>query len=277
MSQEKKPFFVSVSFGERGTIYGCGHALDTFLFAFGLTTEEETWEWRNNAQHEARKYVLDQYDWEAYTRDRFNEDATANAQKEIKASEYLAGDWFEINRPEHFAEVVSVERERVEAIADDNYGNEQAEGCPSDLLAELNRAEYNISKDCEKEWLNNDYHEEGILDQLSRKLTGERGNVEWLSVTDVIVIRFYEDSARDFMGYEIGEDDPIVPQDVEKEVKRYVLAKCEENAARRKSASEAKRKEWEKTVAYKKAQADAAAAKKIAEAVARKKKKTTPS
>lgn len=265
-------FTVSVSFGPAGTKYGCGHALDTMLFAFGLQTEESGFEYQDDRRNEARKYVLDNFDWAELVRDQMNENAKLNALTEIAASDYLAGDWYELNSGSQFHAFIDTERERIETLLDERRGDEFIETVPVALSQALVKADEEASECSLHEWLHGDHRDwAGALDELSRKLTGERGNVDWDTETDTVLVTFTEDTARDFMGYEIGEDDPIIPSAVEKELKRYILANAEENANRAQVERDKRAKSYAATAAYKAKRAADEKAAKVAAAKERKK------
>lgn len=197
---------VSINFGEKGTVYGCGHALDTMLYAYGLTTEDSLWEWSADAEHDAIEYVLREYDWEAYTLERLNALETPSPN-----NEYLYGDWMRFEQPGAFIETSKEDKKRITGYVWEELGDWSSDHIPADLRKELTRAYNATQEDIQREWLHGDRSSEGVLRRLACALFGRYtdAEVEWDQKTDTVTIHATADEWREWMGYDLGENDPL--------------------------------------------------------------------
>jgi len=225
---------------ERGYINGTGSIIDDVAYALNLWTWGEVEE--NNLDYfisETRR-ILNAYDWETYTRDRMNADSEANADPTIAQSEYLAGDWYEINDPRAFREKVRAWKNKIsESILEVCPFNRDAEA-PQNLLdtleSEIDRS-YDYLRD---EWLRGDRSNDGVLNKMSKHFTGTTGAIGTRQrdneLVDTLFLEFTEEQARNFMGYEIAEDAPVT----EEVLTAYVISHLLSKVAKRRAEANAR-------------------------------------
>lgn len=254
---------VSINFGEKGTVYGCGHALDTMLYAYGLTTEEETWEWNADAEREAIEYVLREYDWEAYTLERFNEMSPGIASEWLRSnfdaiaiigsigvkivqSEYLPGDWLRIDFPAAFKKMVSADKEAITELVNDTPGDWTNEKIPADLRKELTRAYESAQEDNEREWLHGDRSSDGVLRKLVQALFGRytAADIDWDPKTDTVTIDTTPDEWREWMGYDLADGEPLPdPKTLGENMRDVTLYKAQGVKEKQRIANESRQQE----------------------------------
>ena len=251
MQTEEKRVRVLVHFGGNGTAYGCGHSLDTLLYAHKLTTENDTFEWTEDRRREAMNWELGRYDFEGHTLARLN-DAKASdmlgeilerkipagllVASEIEASEYLPGDWLRFNRPEAFGSLVLADRARIMEAVQDNLGDWERPSIPADLAKALKRSCDGAEEEAQHEWLHGDRSTPGVLVELARAMFGRHSNasVEWAACTDTVAIEATADDWREWMGYDLDERDPLpAPEALAEEVKGTAIKKAGEVRAER--------------------------------------------
>lgn len=243
MQTSNGSFIVPVFFGERGTVYGCGHSLDTLLFAYDLATEEQAYEWIDDSCREAVTQAIDAFDWSAAFVDHLNmaDSLPMEIGDEWKQSEYLAGDWLNFEAPELFGKLLTKWRDTTEELVREQTGETKVIGVPDALMIEINRAHDWTQRYCTDEWLHGDRSNEGVLNMLSRKLTGARGNVTW-GDDGIVYITMTPDAVRDLMSYDLGDDESIPSVDAIAEwIKSTTLDMC----ARRAEENRVKALKWQ--------------------------------
>jgi len=234
----------SVSFGESGTVYGCGHALDTLLCSQGLTTEDEAFQDVSDYAFESAINALDSRDTETAIIELLNnlDDAEASrrlwdhdvhvTQIELTASEMLAGDYLSLERTESLDKLVG----RVKAYARENWQDQPATCelhlCPLSVLESM-QSSYDLTMDYARdEWLKGDRSSDGALGQLTRALFGrEDAEIEWNTKTDTVEVSASPEAIRELYGYDLGEDEPMPsPSDIAEYLKGYALTRCKAKA-----------------------------------------------
>lgn len=243
---------VPVSFGEKGTVYGCGHALDTFLYAYGLTTEDSLLEYVNDRLYEDLAQTLEQYDWDGYALAKLNETHPEGERAEaIASSEYLHGDWLRFNDPAEFAKVKRSLKEKTSALAIENINEWEGEDIPADLIEELRRSAEFCESYAHDQWLNGDRQNKGALDSLAIEMFGtySETDTEWDRAEDTVWLGATEEQWREFYGYDLDERDTLPePSAIAEYVRGAVLYKAHARKAK-KDAERIKRAE-----AYKEAE-----------------------
>lgn len=241
---------VSVSFGERGTVYGCGHAFDTFLFAFGLYTESDLFEDMDDFQIIGE--TLDAYDWKGYTlarlngmkaselagmllKDKGHMAALGAVGTKIIKSEFLPGDWLRFDFPDTFAKIVKEDREQIETLANDSFEGWEVEGVPVDLQKQIRKNLDSAQKFMHDEWLNGDRSNDGVLRALTKALFGSyaRASVGWDTENDSVTIDALEEDWREFYDYDLDERDILPePSAIAEYVRGVIIYKCEGRKAK---------------------------------------------
>lgn len=219
---------VNVSFGERGTVYGCGHALDTFLYAFGLYTESDLLEDMDDFQTIGE--TLDAYDWKGYTLARLNELPTMPHE-----TEFLHGDYIRFTYPETFAQAVKEDREQIETFANDSLEGWEVEGVPVDLQKQIRKNLDSAQKYMHDEWLNGDRSNDGVLRALTKALFGSytRASVGWNPEVDNVIIDALEEDWREFYDYDLDERDTLPePSAIAEYVRGVIINKAEARKAK---------------------------------------------
>lgn len=252
---------VTISFGDNGTIYGCGHALDTMLCAYGLTTEEETWEWIVDAERDAMNYVLKEYDFETYTLERLNNGKASDmlgeilkrqiavgalSATEIDTSEYLPGDWLRFNHPAAFESLVSHDQTFICELVEDTIGDWTSEAIPADLRKELIRAHESTQRESRHEWLHGDRSNDGVLSRLAKVLFGRYTDAEvaWETKTDTVTIDATTDEWREWMGYDLADGEPLPdPKTLGENMRDVTLYKAQEVKKKKDAARESRQQE----------------------------------
>lgn len=237
--EDTKRISVIISFGENGTVYGCGHALDTMLYAYGLTTEEETWEWAADAEHDAIGYVLREYDWEAYTLERLNLLPTVS-------EEYLHGDYLRFEFPDRFKEYVREDRERISELVKESLGDWSSSEIPADLKKDLVRAYEGTQEYIQHEWLHGDRSNDGVLSQLAKALFGRytSADIDWDPKTDTVTIDTTPDEWREWMGYDLADGEPLPdPKTLGENMRDVTLYKAQEVKKKKAAAQESRQQE----------------------------------
>lgn len=203
---------VSVSFGKDGTKYGCGHALDTFLTAYGLYTEERLHQDTTDSLYESIGQTLKDYDWEAYALARLNDtQADGERAEAVASSDYLYGDWLRFNERGEFDRLAKAWREELSALALGSINDWDGLALPADLIAELKRnAEFQDSY-ARDEWLNGDRWTPGVLDLLAIEMFGtySETETEWDAVNDTMELAATKEQWREFYGYDLDERDTL--------------------------------------------------------------------
>ena len=230
----------NVSFGESGTVYGCGHALDTLLYSQGLYTEDQAMDGATDYAIESAIDALKSPDTETAVIELLNslEDGEAIrrlydhdvhvTQTELTASEMLAGDYLSLERAESLDKLLG----RVRAYASENWQDQPATCalhlCPSSVLESMQKS-YDWSMDYARdEWLKGDRSSDGALGQLARALFGrEDATISWNGKADTVEVSASPEAIRELYGYDLGEDEPMPsPSDIAEYIKGYALTRC---------------------------------------------------
>lgn len=239
LTERKNVFCVTLTENILGTKHNT--VLDAIAWSLGLWTLEDCRD--NNIDYlaDVARESFKSFDWDAYMRNKLN-DSEYNADPRIKDSPYLAGDWYEINEPETFERFVdAVRTESERELWDVCPFNEDAAGVPKPLLDRMMDDRDWHEKNMYSEWLHGDRSNDGVLDTISKKLTGERGNVgirEHDNFLDEVLITFTEEQARDFIGYNLDERDQVTLELLTEEVEGYMHKKYNEEGERRKARYE---------------------------------------
>ena len=234
----------NVSFGESGTVYGCGHALDTLLYSQGLSTEDQAMFDATDYAIESAIDALKSPDTETAVIELLNslEDGEAIrrlydhdvhvTQTELTASEMLPGDYLSLERAESLDKLLG----RVRAYASENWQDQPATCdlhlCPLSVLESMQKS-YDWSIDYARdEWLKGDRSNDGALGQLARALFGrEDATISWNTKTDTVEVSASPEAVRELYGYDLGEDEPMPsPSDIAEYLKGYALTRCTANA-----------------------------------------------
>ena len=234
----------NVSFGESGTVYGYGHALDTLLYSQGLYTEDQAMDDAADCAFESAEAALMSPDTEKAVIELLNslEDGEAIrrlsdhdvhvTQTELTASEMLAGDYLSLERTESLYKLL----ERVRDYARENWQDQPATCelhlCPLSVLESMQDS-YNQTMDYARgEWLKGDRSSDGALGQLTRALFGhEEATISWDTKTDTVEVSASPEAVRELYGYDLGEDEPMPsPSDIAEYLKGYALTRCQAKA-----------------------------------------------
>jgi len=240
MNKEQEKSFC-VTLNDKSLDHRENTILDAMCYALGFSTLEDVRD--NNIDYlaDVARESFKSFDWDAYMRNKLN-DSEYNADPRIKDSPYLAGDWYEINEPETFERFVdAVRTESERELWDVCPFNEDAAGVPKPLLDRMMDDRDWHEKNMYSEWLHGDRSNDGVLDTISKKLTGERGNVgirEHDNFLDEVLITFTEEQARDFIGYNLDEREPVTLELLTKDVEGYIYNKYNEEGERRKARYE---------------------------------------
>ena len=244
LSMQSNTIAFNVSFGESGTVYGCGHALDTLLYSQGLYTEDEAMfnviDYVNDSAMDALKspdtemavieLLNSLEDGEAIR--RLSDHDVHVTQTELTASEMLAGDYLSLERPESLDKLLG----RVRAYASESWQDQPATCalhlCPSSVLESMQKS-YDWSMDYARdEWLKGDRSSDGALGQLARALFGrEEASISWNTKTDAVEFTASPEAVRELYSYDLGEDEPMPsPSDIAEYLKGYALTRCKAKA-----------------------------------------------
>ncbi len=208
-------------------------------YSLGFWSASELFENGIDYQAECARQSFKDFDWETWTRDKLN--ANPAPSWDSTKSDYLFGDELEINTPKTFAFTVEGEKEEAaRELFDVCPFNEEARTVPPELMRELIKGRDWNEESMRHEWLYGDRSSVGVLGELSKKLTGYHGNVgtrDKNGETDKIFIYFTEDQAREFIGYEIEETEPVTLEQLTEQVMAYLRNKAyvrrEKDKARR--------------------------------------------
>lgn len=206
---------VTLTAKPEGYAYGSGTLLDLMAYAAEEATSAdlETWD----AEHEAVKTVWNEQGAEL-VRDSLNEldpaavCAIANdpdiTPDMFKASEYLPGDFLELEHPRTFARIVDGIRPH-----DVVCGEGPAWLLPAAVKA-LEEAEGYVQEEAEKEWLNGDYHGNyaGVLNLIPRAMFGKYTDavMSWDPKTDSVTITATAQEWADYLGEDWLLDDNLL-------------------------------------------------------------------
>lgn len=249
--------------GLNGYISGAGIVSDVCK-CLDLWTWEDVQEANLDYLDEHTRAIVRAFDWTKALRDEWNASADMNAGKHIHESEYLAGDYYEINTPEAFArECEARKAAATEYIEDNGFWEDCAEeNVPAALIKQLRDEAAWAEKCLHAEWLKGDRSSPGCLDMISERITGTRGRVSVDEGKNELNILFTEDQAREFMSYDLGEDEPVTSPELEKCVIAWLLSKYdaelkkrEERALERKQRAAEADAEKERKLEAKKAEA----------------------
>lgn len=257
--KDNKHISLSLNFGEGGTIYGCGHSLDTCLYAFGLTTEEDTWEYRNDVQHDTIERVLEQFKWEEEFIKKHNDEPAETvldtwhnetSPEIVKRSDYLPGDWLKFCTVDgYFEGLVEQWKEEIEEQVWDHINDWSPASIPQSLLNALEKETEWASDLCHEEWLEGDRSNPGAIQCLIKVMFGSSDNnrLVWDTQNDTINLDVTEDEVRAFYAYDL-DDSAHLP--TREEIETYMKDKIISLASDRKEAEKIKRRnqqeEWER-------------------------------
>ena len=269
-----KQIKLSVSFGTSGTVYGCGHALDTFLFSQKLYTEDDLYSDTEDYAQESAEAMATSTDFEGLIIESLNSlqdqdailrlsdyDITLDAT-ELEIAGMLAGDYLQLERHESLSKLIK----RVGKYAGEHWQDRpetsEAHLCPSSAF-DLMQSAYDASMEySRREW------QKEALESLSRALFGtEDARITWDAKTDTVHIVASEEAIRELYGYDLDIGEPVpTTQDIEEYLKAYILHRCE-------TVAEAKRIETLSRISRSKEEtAHANALKEQARALARQRK-----
>lgn len=273
MSKDKKFLFISVSFGEKGTIYGSGHALDTFLYAHDLDTEGDLFLncGLSEVEFETEQQVLKDWDYSLYLRNGLNDGTIpiyalrlihGKHKDDADNKHLLLGDYLELEKPEIFKQLIQAYKDKIkEQLAED------PEELPRDLYKEIQNAKDQCDDYYRNEWLNGNRNGEGVLNELSKKLFAERGLVQWNQEKDSVDFTLEEDDVRELYGYDLGEDKPIPDsKEIEKYLYDMTLYKASQRTIDEKRKQAIRKEEKERTEAHRALQAIKEKEEKLSEA-----------
>lgn len=224
---------ISINFGEKGTVYGCGHSLDTLLFAHDLFTESDLHDNAINYENEALEYAFKQYDFAELLRKQMNVADSEFYEHELGVTlsrEYLAGDALYFDHRELFNKLANEKEERARKMFDDGEYTDYTGLEFVELAKELREARDWYWENAQKEWIHGDRSEPGVLKQLSESMFGRSSDAEisWNSETDTVEIDASEKEWREYMGYVLDEDEPLPTAEALAEfVKKDVINQCE--------------------------------------------------
>lgn len=274
--QNDQGISISLNFGENGTTYGCGHSLDTCLYAFGLTTEQDTYEYNGDAEHDAVERTLKSFDFDEYTLNKLNdmketdvlnlllemkiEDLGVINAQEIRDSDYLPGDWLKINKRHAFEAIVSNWQSRYMEIARDEIGAWPKEELPESLLNDLETSVQGEQEEIHNDWLNGDRSNPGALERLIKLMFDSRdtNRIQWDMHNDSVdFFNITEDEIREFYAYDLEDDQPIPPkEEIEKYIKKWILNKAYDRKKYEENKRKTRQEEWERQQQIKQAEAE---------------------
>lgn len=281
---DTKPLVLSVSFGEKGTVYGCGHALDTFCYALKLTTEEQMFE--NNIDFESGwlSDTFNTFDFAGALRDELNELTPVEASNrigqadlsdDILESDYLPGDYLSLECPDTFETLLEAYREEARAAF---YALEYG-SLPKALQDELEETRDACQRELHRLWLHGDRHDAGVLELIAKHLFDDTrdATVAWDQTEDVVTITLNDPEAlRSLYGYDLSDDDKLpTAEEASAYLKDYILNRADGVYTAAKIAQEGRKAERDRLIAYKAEQAQAERARLIQQARDRKKAKVS--
>lgn len=274
---------LSVSFGKDGTIYGCGHALDTFCYALKLTTEDALFSLNCDYESECLSDAFNAFNFAGALRDELNEltpeEAAARAGEPIAAgltkSEYLPGDSLFIESPSTFETLLEAYRDEARAAFEAlEYGS-----LPKALQDELEETRDAFQEELHRTWLHGDRHDAGVLELIAKHLfdSAADATVAWDQTEDVVTLTLDDPEAlRSLYGYDLSDDDKLpTAEEASAYLKDYILNRADDVYTAAKIAQEGRKAERERLIAYKAEQAQVERARLIQEAKDRKKAKVS--
>lgn len=235
MQEPKKPFFVLLnestlsSKGENGYITGTDIVSDV-AYCLNLWTRENVEENNEDCMTSTIQQVVNDFDWAGHVRDIMNADKVQNALPFIKKSEYLAGDYMQINAPSIFAHAVYDERKRVEKELSECYPYDEGANAPINLMASLAEARDYVEKETYENWLYGDRSTYGVIADISKKFTDSHYSATYEEKADALIIEFTEEEARDFMSYSQDEAEPVNSEKLQEIAVSWLLEKAKERA-----------------------------------------------
>jgi hypothetical protein len=245
---------VTMTAKDGGYRYGCGSLLDLLAYAAEESTSADLETWDAEAEAVAQTWAED---GRMLVRDSLNElnpaavcgivqdpDITPGM---FKDSEYLPGDFLELEHPRTFARIV-------DGISPhDAVRGEGPAWLMPEALTLLEKAEGYIQEDALREWLDGDYRGNypGVLRLIPRAMFGKYTEAEmsWNSKTDTVTITATAQEWADYLGedwtIEGFEDLLQLPRDgascdYEKNLSADVLATASYSAERRAERLKAK-------------------------------------
>lgn len=219
MDNQEKRVSVDVHFGERGTIYGCGHSLDTMLYAHEVMTEDELFGQNADGENEVVEAVMRDYDFKQHVREWFNRydrEALSTMLELPLSDEYLPGDALYFDQKVKFRELVNAAEERAHEILANAEYDDYTEGEFVQLAKDMREAREWFWDTLTREWLHGDRHEAGALKWLGWEMfgRGSDASVSWEPKTDTVNIEAAEDDWREYLSYRLDEREPL-PTDKE--------------------------------------------------------------
>lgn len=230
----------SVSFGESGTVYGCGHTLDTLLYSQKLYTEDDMYGNACDCAHENAIASLELPKVQTLVTDLLNdlddEDAILRlldhnievTHTELIASEMGIGDYLIIERPESLKKLMRGVKQYARNHYEDEPETCEAHLCPAKVFDLMRNAYDSSMESSHNEWLNGDRSHDGALERLTRAIFGnEEASITWDAKTDTVYVTASEEAIREMYGYDLDMGDPIPsPEAITEYLKAYVLHRC---------------------------------------------------
>lgn len=207
---------------KRGYITGTGHMANDVAYSLGMSTFEDIELSNDNYILEQVTRTIDAYDWDAYMRKQLDNEPECIALASTQ-DEYLPGDNYDINHHDSFvADVTKCRKAATESILEVFPFNPDAEA-PKDLLERIEKAVNSVHDCIHDEWLNG---RDGVKAGIARHFGISFNSVyaSWEKVT----LDFTEEEAREWLGYNIQDDEPITAELLTRSVTYYLLSKVEE-------------------------------------------------
>lgn len=223
---------------EHGYITGTDIVSDVCC-ALGLWTWEDMES--NNLDYlgESVDRLIKNYDWKTYTRNLLNAGVSVERWRELApttngldmqaragASEYLLGDFLEIEEQNIFSCIVAnVKNSATNALTDCYPYNPDAANAPQDLKDAIRRDVDWTYDNMRDKWLHGDRSSYGALGEISKHFTGAYHDCDHNKKDDILGIVFTEDEARDFLGYDIEDGEEVRQEGLQEAVTAHLLRK----------------------------------------------------
>lgn len=193
-----------------------GSTLDAFARCLGQWTWNECMDANIDYLDREEKMIVDEYDFDACTRDMLNEEGDTSSEyinDFENQTDYLFGDWLMRNDSGHFDAIVQENEERIRDLIDE----ESWDDIPPELAKAYKEAQERSGDSLREEWLKGDRSTPGLLHTIGATFTdGLRDHsgrwsdaAEYVDATDTLWLTLTEEQARDWLDYELGEDEPV--------------------------------------------------------------------
>jgi len=204
---------------KRKYITGTCDAVSDVAFALGYSTLEDCLDYNLEYIRHAVEHIIDSYDWESYVRKQLDNEPECIALAQGQ-DEFLPGDYYDINHHEKFMADVKKCRETVTDELLEVYPFNEDADAPKELIEALRDGVDKCYDECTDEWSTD-------ITRAIAKYFDLPSRSVFRDEYSNLVMDFTEEEAREWLGYNVQEDEPVTTEILTDNVVSHLLDKAE--------------------------------------------------